>query len=741
MKLSFKTLGTILFLAITSQINAQISFVSNGQNITSNNSWDIRLADIDGDGDLDACFEQRVWLNDGKGQFTKTTTTFGSSDYVCFADFNGDNHTDVVCLDKVFLWNEGKHIYDTIQIISDIVMYSMYVADLDEDGDKDIISCSETSDRILWNDGSGNFTNSGISLGGWAQASYATGDLNGDGTTDIYVAIPHTPPPTMVHSSNKIWFGDAGKNFTLKNHDIPGAESRGVIIADFNADGNMELFVSDRKSWGRLYLNDGKGNFTDDDQKIGSHTVLSASADFDNDGDLDLFICQNDGNSNGAPFSKSIPSIVMTNDGKGKFTDSGIKLGTSNSMSVAVGDLNNDEKTDAFVVNVKLNSTTFVTEPCPVEIWLNKTFICDYFGQTPPGDTAVIFASGIISKTNRFESDITVSPDGNEVYFNAGDGNSTGIYYTKHVNNVWSEQLIEPTFNGFQQPTFSANGQKMYLFKYNTSATISNLWVSERITGGWGAPQILPVPINNPNSRTDGYSEISDSVRYISSNRSGNGAIWCIRRLIDQSFHAEKLDLAMDSYNIGNPVIAPDGSYLIFDSDHKDNDGNSGFYVSFKKENDEWTVPINLEKSKAKINNSNYFQIYPSLSPDGKYLFFNRHFQVADVWTMDIYWVSTHILDTLKKIAMPAGLVHKTNDEKVILYPNPTKGPITLSLGTSQNQEALIEIYNLLGTKIFSKTYQNTTSTTIDLTGNTKGIYMVKVIADGNIYNEKISVK
>jgi Tol biopolymer transport system component len=276
-----------------------------------------------------------------------------------------------------------------------------------------------------------------------------------------------------------------------------------------------------------------------------------------------------------------------------------------------------------------------------------------YFGQTPPGDTAVIFAPGIISLTNRFESDITVSPDGNEVYFTAGDDNSSGIYCTKIVNNVWSDQLIEPIFNGFQQPTFSANGQKIYLFKYNTGATLSDLWVAERTISGWGEPHILPAPFNNTNTRTDGYSEISDSVMYISSNRSGNSAIWCIRRLSDQSFHSERLDLSMDSYEIGNPVIAPDGSYLIFDSNKKDNEGNAGFYVSFNKGNNEWTVPINLEKSKAKINIPDYFQIYPTLSPDGKYLFFNRHFQVAGVWTMDIYWVSTHIIETLRGIALP----------------------------------------------------------------------------------------
>lgn len=373
MKTIFTTFGMMAFFSIV-HLSGQVSFISNGQSITSSDSWDIRLVDIDGDGDLDAYFEKKVWLNDGNGIFTKTNTTFGSSDYARFADINEDGYVDAVSNDSIYLNDSAYHFNFSRKLVSDIEMISSVLADIDNDGDIDIISCSETSDRILLNDGKGNFTNTGKSLGGWGQANYAIGDINGDGFTDIYVAIPHNPPPPpFLHATNKIWFGDGNGNFTVRNHDISGAESRGVILSDFNGDGHPDLFISDRKTWGRLYLNDGAGNFNDSGQKLGSHPVLSASADFDNDGDTDLFICQNDGNLDGPPFTISVPSIVMINDGTGHFTDSGLKLGTSTSMAVAVGDLNNDNKTDAFVVNVKLNGTTYAAETCPVEIWLNNS--------------------------------------------------------------------------------------------------------------------------------------------------------------------------------------------------------------------------------------------------------------------------------------------------------------------------------------------------------------------------------
>jgi hypothetical protein len=372
MKIFFTPLLIIVFCSF-SQLNAQVSFVSNGQTLSSNNSWDIRLVDIDGDGVLDAYFEQKVYLNNGLGIFTATDSSFGSSDYVSFADLNGDGYVDVVERDSILLNDSTFHYKFSKKLVSDIEMISSVLTDIDNDGDIDIISCSEATDRLLINDGSGNFTNSGKSLGGWGQATYATGDINGDGFTDIYVAIPHNPPPTFGHTPNKIWFGDGAGNFTSINHDIPGAECRGIIISDFNSDGHPDLFVSDRMSWGRIYFNDWTGNYTDSGHKLGSHTTAVTSADFDKDGDMDLFICQNDGNTNGGVFSVSVPSIVMLNDGTGHFTDSGLRLGASNSMAVAVGDMNNDNRTDAFVVNIKLNSTTYTPEICPVEIWLNDS--------------------------------------------------------------------------------------------------------------------------------------------------------------------------------------------------------------------------------------------------------------------------------------------------------------------------------------------------------------------------------
>jgi hypothetical protein len=361
---------SILFLALQNNvITSQVMFISNGQNLKSFDSWDIRLVDIDGDKNLDAYFEKRVWLNDGHGKFTKSATTFGVRD-AYFADFNGDGKVDIICNDSIFL-NGGNYKYNFFTLLpTDMTMNYLEIADIDNDGDMDIIVANQNTDRIFINNGKGNFTDTHISLGGWGQCRYAFGDINGDGFTDIYVAIPHTPPPAMTHTANKIWLGDGKGNFREKSHDIPGAESRSAILADFDSDGDLDLFVATKGTTGNMiFFNDGKGNFMDSGQKLGNNGGSTKAADFDCDGDLDLFICY--GN---VPFGDGVPNMVWLNDGKGNFTDSNLRLGFSNSIQVDLGDINNDKKIDAVVVNVKLDNK--VSPPasvsCPVEIWINN---------------------------------------------------------------------------------------------------------------------------------------------------------------------------------------------------------------------------------------------------------------------------------------------------------------------------------------------------------------------------------
>lgn len=274
----------------------------------------------------------------------------------------------------------------------------------------------------------------------------------------------------------------------------------------------------------------------------------------------------------------------------------------------------------------------------------------NYFGQTPPKDSAVIFAPGIFSLPNRLESNITFTPDGKAFYFGVLEIKdrkvSYKIYQSTFTNNKWSEQTEVPfSLNqNIADPVLSADGKKLYFNKDG------DIWVVERTYGKWSVPQKLPAPINSEGS--DGsITESANGDIFISSRRSGGFGgidIWRINRLADQSLQAENLDSIINSrYFDYSPFIAPDGSYLIFGSYRAGRDGL--LYISFNKGNDEWTAPLDMNSCGAKVNNTTAHHSNPSLSPDGKYLFFRRH--EADT-VMDVYWVSAKIIDKLRTKAM-----------------------------------------------------------------------------------------
>ena len=92
-----------------------------------------------------------------------------------------------------------------------------------------------------------------------------------------------------------------------------------------------------------------------------------------------------------------------------------------------------------------------------------------------------------------------------------------------------------------------------------------------------------------------------------------------------------------------HPFIAPDESYLIWDSKRKGNYGDSDLYISFRQRNGLWGPGINMGD---KVN-SDKWDAYASVTPDGKYILFNRGID-DDNDNVDIYWVDAQIIETLR---------------------------------------------------------------------------------------------
>jgi Tol biopolymer transport system component len=236
---------------------------------------------------------------------------------------------------------------------------------------------------------------------------------------------------------------------------------------------------------------------------------------------------------------------------------------------------------------------------------------------------------GVIS-TPLDELNSTFSPDGRELYFsiNTTDNSLGTIVISHRVGTTWSPPVVAPFSGQFSDydPAFTADGQRIIFISNRPVGTETkstqdyDLWSVDRVGSGWGAPHNLGAPIN---TTAPEYSPsiAADGTLYFSSRRDDSKGHFNLyrSRLVDGKYGApENLGPTIngDFTNIDN-AIAPDQSFIIFVSyGRPDGLGSGDLYISFNQ-NGAWTAPKHL----AAPINSAALEYAPTLSPDGKYLY------------------------------------------------------------------------------------------------------------------------
>lgn len=382
-----------IFLASTLISFAQVTFEENvitNFTVTPRGVNDIEYADIDNDGDIDiltasSLDNKIVWFEntDGLGNFGPQRIISSNVEYAIIAkaaDIDGDGDLDVLCGsrdDNKIVWFEnidGQGNFGTEFLVSNVVLINandLFSADLDNDGDMDIVGSSYENDELMsfWIeniDGLGNFgpiqTFSNID-----HLVKDIADLDGDGDLDILCGS---------FENSFVWYEntDGLGTFGTTNNIITNIDITEAFSADIDGDGDLDVVAGGN---GRLVWqenNDGLGNF-------GVQQVLSF--DMDRLSSIDVKDVNGDGALDvlwaiGAFSDEAFGSIGWFNnmDGQGDFSNPNTVLVAPGGFTdVSAADLNGDGDLDIFggsFYNTKVvwhentNGNGQFSEPLPI---------------------------------------------------------------------------------------------------------------------------------------------------------------------------------------------------------------------------------------------------------------------------------------------------------------------------------------------------------------------------------------
>jgi enediyne biosynthesis protein E4 len=393
----------------------------------------LALFDYDGDGDIDIYFlngaplpgtktkvrpTNALYRNDGGFKFTDVTkkARVGDKGYglgVAIGDYDNDGDPDIYVNNfgpNVLYRNNGDGTFADVtakaQVATgDHVGAGASFLDIDADGDLDLFVSNyvkfsykshkvryragnrmysgpkdypPASNNLFRNNGDGTFTDisvvSGIARHRGTGMGIVCADYDNDGDTDIFVANDDEAN-FLFRNDGKGKFEEVGLIAGVA-YDISGNEesSMGVGCADYDNNGWLDFYVTGyQQELALLYKNVGKGSFEDATRRSGAgagtlpHVNWGTDfADFDNDGDRDLFVAcghfETDIKKIDDSTDYQVRNILLANTGKGKFVNVSDRCGDGlavklSSRGAAFDDLDNDGDLDAVILNWRAQPT------------------------------------------------------------------------------------------------------------------------------------------------------------------------------------------------------------------------------------------------------------------------------------------------------------------------------------------------------------------------------------------------
>ncbi len=287
---------------------------------------------------------------------------------VAVTDMDGDGLDDIVQLNMsthvYVLYQNPDHSFVTYDYgeVDNSVQWGWAIADVDNDGHKDIFSGVSTT-HFLHITARGVYTFTDLDGPTIFTQCMTMADWNNDGRVDVFACNDVGP--------SNIWITNAAGTPVYDANAMPWATpactgtagdmsgNYGSTATDFDNDGDIDLHIShcrqgvndpnDCRRWDRLFVNDGNGNYSDQAAAYGleNHEQVWTSdfGDYDNDGDLDVFST-----------THSSTMMLFENDGTGHYTNvtagSGIEV-SGFFLQGLFRDLDNDTHLDIMTASAE----------------------------------------------------------------------------------------------------------------------------------------------------------------------------------------------------------------------------------------------------------------------------------------------------------------------------------------------------------------------------------------------------
>ncbi|MBL1215345.1 MAG: T9SS type A sorting domain-containing protein [Ignavibacteriae bacterium] len=284
----------------------------------------VEWGDYDNDNDLDILLTgtrgtdkiTKIYSNEGNDTFTEMTEfvleNVGSSS-VDWGDYDNDGDLDILLggsgdsatrITKIYRNDKADGFNELLNIdITQVKHCSVNWGDYDNDGDLDVIISGGNNDeaqvgisKVFRNDGDDVFTEQvSISLMGFTFSSAALGDYDCDGDLDFLLS----GNDTFGNPSSRIYTNNGNNTFTeLTTNILIGITSGSATWVDYDNDGDLDIFLTGLATNGISKFYKNQNNTFQEDYSLYYITPVDESsgdwADYDNDGDLDLLLIGED---------------------------------------------------------------------------------------------------------------------------------------------------------------------------------------------------------------------------------------------------------------------------------------------------------------------------------------------------------------------------------------------------------------------------------------------------------------